>query len=109
MTGMSKVSISLAAAVAAGAIAVPALASGGATVKVADYKFSAKTIHVARGQTVTWKWVGSDPHNVTFHGFHSKTQSAGTFKHRFTKPGTYKYVCTIHAKSFAMHGTVIVR
>ena len=106
---MHKVSIPLAAAVAVSGFVAPALAAGGATVKVADYKFAAKTIHIKKGQTVTWKWVGDDAHNVTFHGFHSKTQDTGKYKHRFAKAGTYKYVCTIHAKSFAMHGTVIVK
>jgi plastocyanin len=85
-----------------------ALGSGTSTVKVADYRFVAKTIHVSRGATVTWRWVGEDPHNVTGHGFRSKTQKAGTFKHRFANAGTYKYVCTLHNKSFAMHGTVVV-
>ena len=104
---MHKLSIGLAAAGAAAAIAAPA-AAGGATVKVSDYKFTAKTVHIKKGATVTWKWAGSDPHNVTGHGFKSKTQSTGTFRHRFTKAGTYKYVCTIHAKSFAMHGKIVV-
>lgn len=89
-------------------LSAPALGSGTPTVKVADYKFVAKTIHIKRGATVTWKWVGEDAHNVTGTGFKSKTQKAGTFKHRFAKAGTYKYVCTIHNKSFAMHGTVVV-
>ncbi|MCW2967917.1 MAG: Copper binding protein plastocyanin/azurin family, partial [Solirubrobacteraceae bacterium] len=31
----------------------------------------------------------------------------GTFKHRFTKAGTYKYVCTIHTR-LGMHGTIVV-
>jgi plastocyanin len=86
----------------------PALGSGGPTVKVADYKFVSKTVHVKHGQTVTWKWVGEDPHNVTGKGFKSKTKKAGTFSHRFAKAGTYKYVCTIHGKSYAMHGTIVV-
>lgn len=86
----------------------PALGSGGVTVKVADYRFAPKTIRIKRGQTVTWRWVGEDPHNVTGRGFRSKTQKAGTFRHRFTRAGTYRYVCTLHAKSFAMRGTVVV-
>lgn len=86
----------------------PALGSGSVTVKVADYKFVSKTVHIKRGTTVTWKWAGEDPHNVTGKGFRSRTQRTGTFRHRFTKPGTYKYVCTLHNTSFAMHGRIIV-
>lgn len=104
---MRKVITALAAAGVVAAVAAPALGSG-TTVKVADYKFVAKTIHIKKGATVTWKWVGKDPHNVTFSGFHSKTQSSGTFKHTFRKRGTFKYLCTIHGKSFAMHGKVVV-
>lgn len=104
---MRKVISSLVAAGAVAAVAAPAAGSG-PTVKVADYKFVAKTVHIKKGATVTWKWVGEDPHNVTGAGFKSKTKASGTFRHRFTRAGTYKYQCTIHGKSFAMHGTIVV-
>jgi plastocyanin len=94
------------AALSAGA---PALGSGTRTVKVSDYKFTKKVLHVRRGTTVTWRWVGEDPHNVRGRGFHSRTQAKGTFRHRFSRPGTYRYVCTLHAKSFGMRGTIVVR
>ena len=28
--------------------------------------------------------------------FHSRIQTSGSYKHKFTKAGTYKIVCTIH-------------
>jgi plastocyanin len=43
-----------------------------------------------------------------FKGFKSKLQTKGTYKHRFAKAGTYRYVCTPHAGA-GMKGTVIVR
>ena len=98
--------ILIAAGIAAAA-AAPAAGSG-KTVKVEDYKFAAKTIHVARGAAVTWKFVGEDAHNVTFAHFHSKTKASGSFKHTFRKAGTFKYVCTLHNASFGMHGKVVV-
>ncbi|MCW2967579.1 MAG: copper-binding protein [Solirubrobacteraceae bacterium] len=104
---MHKLVLTLAAAASLFAVAAPAVAGGSPTVKVTNYKFTAKVLHVSRGTTVTWKWAGTDPHNVTGHGFKSKTQVKGTFKHRFTKPGTYKYVCTIHTR-LGMHGTIVV-
>lgn len=104
---MKKLVGSLAIAVVA-VVAGPALGSG-KTVKVSDFKFAAKTVHVSHGTAVTWKWAsGSNRHNVTFHGFHSKTQSSGSYKHTFNKPGTYKYRCTIHGTDFGMRGKIVV-
>ena len=91
------------------AISAPALGSG-TTVKVSGYKFTAKTVRIKNGSTVTWKWSPSndDKHNVTFKGFHSKSQMHGSFSHTFRKKGTYTYVCTIHVHTHGMRGTVIV-
>jgi plastocyanin len=91
------------------AISAPALGSG-TSVKVSGYKFTPKTIHIKKGSTVTWRWSASndDKHNVTFKGFHSKSQMHGSFKHTFRHKGTFTYVCTFHAKSHGMKGTVIV-
>ena len=91
------------------AISAPALGSG-TTVKVSGYKFTPKTIHIKKGSTVTWRWSASndDKHNVTFKGFHSKSQMHGSFKHTFRRKGTFTYVCTFHVKSHGMKGTVIV-
>ena len=50
-----------------------------------------------RGDTVKWAWRGSVPHNVTGTGFHSRTATRLTYSHRFTRAGTYRVRCTIHA------------
>lgn len=104
---MRKLSAALAAAGIAVAIATPALGAG-ASVKVGDNYFKAKTVRVTKGSTVTWRWVGSDSHNVVFRGFKSKLQNKGTYRHKFTKAGTFRYVCTLHSDR-GMKGTVIVR
>ena len=106
---MRRLIATLCAAGLLGAISAPALGSGN-TVGVSGYKFTPKTIHIGKGQTVTWKWKASndDLHNVTFHGFHSKSQKTGTFRHTFRKKGTFTYVCTFHVHSHGMRGTVIV-
>jgi plastocyanin len=104
---LSRFIAALAATGALFAGTAPAIGSG-PTVKVVNYKFTPKTIHVARGATVTWKWAGTDKHNVTGKGWRSKTQLKGIFRHRFTKAGTYRYRCTIHAASFGMRGKIIV-
>jgi plastocyanin len=48
-------------------------------------------------------------HNVTFSGGpHSDTMNRGaTFEVKFTKVGTYSYVCTFH-QAKGMKGTVTV-
>jgi plastocyanin len=92
------------------AISAPALGSGGTTVKVGGYKFTPKTIHIKKGQTITWKWTATndDLHTVTFKGFHSKAQVHGHFSHTFRTKGTFTYICKFHVKTHGMRGTVIV-
>jgi plastocyanin len=82
----------------------------GATKKVGvrGLKFSPKTVTVKKGTTVRWSWKGSVPHNVSGKGFKSKTAGKVTFSRKFSKKGTYKYVCTLH-KAQGMTGTVKVR
>jgi plastocyanin len=92
--------------VAAGAIAVPALAASSKSVQVKDNKFVATKITVRKGTTVKWTWKGQAPHNVTVtkgpKKFHSKTQVKGSFSEKLTKAGTYTIVCTIHAPGMKM-------
>lgn len=97
----------LAAASLAAAVASPALGAG-ASVRVGDDFFRAKTVRITKGSTVTWRWVGSDSHNVVFKAFKSKLQTKGTYRHKFARKGTFRYVCTLHEDS-GMTGTVIVR
>lgn len=83
-------------------------------IKNIHYRPPKLTIH--RGQTVTWHF-DDEPiqaeHNVTsiggrgarrFHG--SPTKLSGTYSVRFTRPGIYRYMCTVHD---SMHGEIIVR
>ena len=94
------------ATAAAAALAVPALGAG-ATVRVDDNLFKAKTVRITKGSTVTWRWVGDNPHNVKFRSFHSTIKKTGTYRHKFTTRGTYRYICTLHDDK-GMKGTVIV-
>jgi plastocyanin len=104
---MHRLTASLAAAGIIAVIATPALGAG-ASVKVDDDFFRAKTVRITKGSTVTWRWVGSRRHDVVGKGFKSKLQTQGTYKHRFAKKGTYRYVCSLHADR-GMKGKVIVR
>ncbi|MBE2317446.1 hypothetical protein DVA67_015795 [Solirubrobacter sp. CPCC 204708] len=76
------------------------------TVNVGDNVFTPKTATVARGGTVTWRWVGKHGHDVVGSGFKSKVMTKGTFKRTFTKNGTVSYACTLHR---GMTGTIRVR
>ena len=64
-------------------------------------------VTVRKGGTVTWTWRSAEtPHNVSGPGFASATISKGTYRRTFTKAGTFRYVCTLHAN---MEGSVSVR
>jgi plastocyanin len=71
-----------------------------------DLAFVPSAVQVPAGTTVTWQFRdGSVPHNVQADGFKSENLTKGTFQHRFDRPGTYSYVCTLHA---GMSGRVVV-
>jgi plastocyanin len=96
-------------AIAAGALAIPALAAT-KSVQVKDNVFVAKKITVKKGTTVKWVWKGKAPHNVKVTKgpakFGSKTQVKGTFSKKLTKAGRYTIICTIHAPAMKMTITV---
>jgi plastocyanin len=80
--------------------------TGVTQVDAKDLKFLPPAIQVRPGTEVTWRFEdGSVPHNVKGDGFLSDNQARGTFVHRFTRPGEYRYTCTLHA---GMDGRVVV-
>src|SRR4051794_22630441 len=88
----------------AGVLAATALAAG-RTVKVGDDYFvknngNRHTLRISKGTKVTFRWVGTNPHNVHAtkgpQKFSSRVQTSGRYKHRFTKRGTYRLVCDVH-------------
>ncbi|HWK28624.1 MAG TPA: plastocyanin/azurin family copper-binding protein [Solirubrobacter sp.] len=76
------------------------------TVSVADNTFSPKTVTIARGGTVTWRWTGKKAHNVVGPGFASRLQKSGTYRRKLTKKGTISYRCTLHR---GMEGKIRVK
>jgi plastocyanin len=113
---MSRTRLALLTALTLATVAlVPTVALGGAraaakhTVTLKNFRFHPGNLTINRGDTVTWSWRdGETEHNVTFHGFHSRTQTSGSYTVRFTRAGTFSYRCTIHA-SEGMRGKVTVR
>jgi plastocyanin len=110
---MSRLRIGLLTSLALAAAAVPGVALGGAraarrhTVTLHEFRFHPGTLNINRGDSVTWMWRDQVEHNVTFHGFHSRTQEHGTYTVRFNRAGTFNYHCTIHV-SEGMRGKIVV-
>jgi plastocyanin len=97
-------------ALAIGAVASVALA---ATERVSvrrsgtSFRFNPSSLTIQRGDTVRWSWSGSVPHNVRSQGRTSRTAARLTYSQRFTRRGSFRVVCTVHAATQRM--TVRVR
>jgi plastocyanin len=110
------IAIALAGAACAAAMLLPTMAFGGSAAHAAathgvslhEFRFHPGTLTIRRGDKVTWVWRDQVEHNVTFHGFHSRTQVHGSYTVRFTRAGTFSYRCTIHAEE-GMRAKIIVR
>ena len=63
-----------------------------------------------RGTTFTWSFRGSVQHDVTVVGgpvgFSAPWTQSGVFRHRFTKPGTYRLFCSLHPAKMVQQITV---
>ena len=97
--------------VVSAALAAPAAGARTTTVVIKNIDFSRHTVRIDRGDTVRWRFADAGvSHNVTSRGRphfrSSRSMQTGTFALRFTRAGTYRYVCTIHP---GMRGRVIVR
>jgi plastocyanin len=82
------------------------------SVDIASYQFEPANISVRRGSRVRWRFFDSDLHNVTFangpRAFSSDNLDAGNhYVHRFTRPGVYRLMCTLHPVD--MTATIRVR
>lgn len=84
---------------ATAATAAPALKKN---VTIQNYLFMPKTLKIKVGTKVVWTNKDSTPHNVVFTGFSSKILATGaTYKHTFTKAGTFAYHCSLHQEMTA--------
>jgi plastocyanin len=84
----------------------PAAEDGEPTVAIQDLAYTPEQLTIPAGATVTWVWRdGAVAHDVKGDGFRSKVMAEGTFRHRFSQPGTYDYLCTLHPN---MTGTIEV-
>ena len=73
------------------------------------FAFVPATLTVRAGTTVTWTNDDEEPHTVTSGKgpLRSPAMDAGAaYKYKFTRPGRYAYICTIHP---FMRATVVVK
>ncbi|HMC43876.1 MAG TPA: cupredoxin family copper-binding protein [Caballeronia sp.] len=91
--------------------AFAAQATPATTVVIDNFSFSPAQLSVAAGSTVTWENHDDMPHTIvndaTPREFKSAPLDSGeNFSQTFSKPGTYKYFCSIHPH---MTGTIVVK
>jgi amicyanin len=88
---------------------------GGAQVSMQNIQFEPGDLRINAGETVTWTNDEAVPHDVDGSGpggeFSSGPEGGmnegDTYEFTFDEPGTYDYVCRVHAPGMA--GTVTVR
>ena len=99
------------ASVAASAAASPPASRAPAasdTIAIQDFAFAPAALTVKSGAAVTWTNQDGPSHSVKWGDgtAGSATLATGaTYTRTFTTPGTYPYVCGIHA---SMKGTIVV-
>jgi plastocyanin len=95
--------LALVSLLVAGAIAAAQALAATKKVTIGDNFYSTSKVTVHKGTKVTWRWTGSNRHNVTSRGhFSSPTKSSGTFSKTFRTKGTFTVICTIHPSQMRM-------
>jgi plastocyanin len=77
-------------------------------VTVNGMSYSPARMTISVGETVTWKNTDERDHSIKAEdsSFDSGTiRSGGTFRHRFTRAGTYNYACAFHPRE---KGVIVV-
>jgi plastocyanin len=120
-----KTSVALAAALAllgAGAASAqaPAARAKATVVTVNDFYFAPNAVTIKKGRTVKWVWseFNTYPHDVhlkkgpknlkskSTYSTHTTAVTGAVFKKKFERPGTYRYICTIHPTEMKLTVTV---
>ena len=86
-----------------------AAASSEVDIKIDNFSMAPQTVTVHPDTEVRWTNGDDIPHTVVSEDGSFKSKVLDTddrFAYTFSKPGTYKYFCSIHPR---MTGTVVVR
>lgn len=84
-------------------------APGAVQVTIKNFDFHPMAVTVPVGGSVTWKNLDGEPHTITSTDGSFRSEALDeddTYTFKFTKPGVYQYICTIHPK---MRATVTVK
>jgi plastocyanin len=93
---------------AAAPAAAPAPVTASGDVRMADFSFAPRSLTISVGQSLTFVNTGSARHSATAKDGSFDTgllARGGTARKTFNTPGTFNYVCTLHAN---MTGTILV-
>jgi plastocyanin len=104
----SAAGASTAASPAASAAVSQAAAAGASAITIQNFAFAPASLTVKAGTTVTWTNNDSPTHSVKWAdgaAGSSPLTTGSSYTRKFATPGTYAYVCGIHA---SMHGTIVV-
>jgi plastocyanin len=105
MKPLSRLGLAGAFAFACAAPAMAQPASTSAIVPIKNFAFMPMSTTIAAGGSVTWKNMDGEIHTVVstdglFRSGGLDEDDSFTFK--FTKPGVYKYICSVHPQMKAM-------
>jgi len=81
----------------------------GPVITIRNFDFAPMSVTVPVGGSVTWRNLDPEPHTVTSTDgvFRSGGIDQGeSYTFRFTRPGTYAYLCSIHPQ---MRAVVVVK
>lgn len=117
---MRSAALAICTAVLLAAVAIPSSsggASGEPTVNVIDNAFTRggterPAVRIARGHRVMWRWASQQSHGISVRSgpdrsFRVAPRTRGRIWHRFSRAGTYRMECPLHAPGMKM--TVVVR
>ena len=109
MNMRSHVRLMMAAVIVTGLVGAPhGQAAEPGTVVIKDFDFAPMTLTVKAGTTVVWKNMDGEPHTVVSEDGLFRSQALDqdeSFSFKFDKPGSYKFLCSIHPK---MRGVIVV-
>lgn len=102
---MRRITLSLLAAAAI----VPAAHAATTEVVIKDNFFKPERVEIKKGDKVTWRWKGSDVHNVALKkpdsnriSIFSEFKTEGRFTHKFGRVGTWRVLCETHPRKMRM-------